>query len=63
MATKPRGGGLKALVAGPLRKELFFAASQNIHKFEFKSSLYQMFLKSTVYEIASQVKQPLKGMV
>ena len=28
MATKPRGGGsLKALVAGPLRKELFFAAS------------------------------------
>ena len=28
MATKPRGeGGLKALVAGPLREELFFAAS------------------------------------
>ena len=27
MATKPRGGGLKALVAGPLRNELFFAAS------------------------------------
>ena len=27
MANKPRGGGLKALVAGPLRKELFFAAS------------------------------------
>ena len=27
MATKPGGGGLKALVAGPLRKELFFAAS------------------------------------
>ena len=28
MATKPRGGGgLKALVAGPLRKELFFVAS------------------------------------
>ena len=27
MATKPRGGGLKALVTGPLRKELFFAAS------------------------------------
>ena len=29
MATKPRlgGGGLMALVAGPLRKELFFAAS------------------------------------
>ena len=26
-ATKPRGVGLKALVAGPLRKELFFAAS------------------------------------
>ena len=26
MATKP-GGGLKALVAGPLRKELYFAAS------------------------------------
>ena len=23
MATKPRGGGLKALVTGPLRKELF----------------------------------------
>ena len=23
MATKPRGGGLKASVAGPLRKELF----------------------------------------
>ena len=23
MATKPRGGGLKALVAGPLKKELF----------------------------------------
>ena len=27
MATKPRGGGLKALVAGPLRKEHFLAAS------------------------------------
>ena len=29
MATRPMGGGegLKALVAGPLRKELFFAAS------------------------------------
>ena len=27
MATKPRGGGLKALVAGPLIKELFYAAS------------------------------------
>ena len=24
MATKPRGGGLKSLVAGPLRKEHFF---------------------------------------
>ena len=23
MATKPRGGGLKALVAGPIRRELF----------------------------------------
>ena len=23
MATKPRGGGVKALVVGPLRKELF----------------------------------------
>ena len=23
MATKPKGGGVKALVAGPLRKELF----------------------------------------
>ena len=30
MATKLRGGGLKALVAGPLRKEPFFAASLNI---------------------------------
>ena len=28
MATKPRGGGLKALVAGPLKKEFFFAASK-----------------------------------
>ena len=27
MATKPRGEGVKALVAGPLRKEIFFAAS------------------------------------
>ena len=27
MATKPGGEGLKALVAGPLRKELNFAAS------------------------------------
>ena len=26
MTTKPRGGG-KALVVGPLKKELFFAAS------------------------------------
>ena len=32
MATKPGGGGLKALVAGPLRKELFFAASLYTHK-------------------------------
>ena len=27
MATKPKGGGSKALVAGPLRTELFFTAS------------------------------------
>ena len=27
MAIKPRGWGLKALVAGPLRKELFCVAS------------------------------------
>ena len=27
MATKPRGGGLKDLVARPLRKDSFFAAS------------------------------------
>ena len=27
MATKPRGGGLKALEDGSLRKELFFVAS------------------------------------
>ena len=27
MANKPRGWGLKAIVAGPLRRELFFAAS------------------------------------
>ena len=27
LAAKPRGGGLKALMAGPLRKEFFFAAS------------------------------------
>ena len=27
MTTKPRGGGVKALVVGPLKKELFFAAS------------------------------------
>ena len=27
VATKAEGGGLKALMAAPLRKELFFAAS------------------------------------
>ena len=27
MTTKPRGGGVKALVVGPLKKEFFFAAS------------------------------------
>ena len=29
MATKPRGGGALALVAGPLRKELVYGASLN----------------------------------
>ena len=29
MVTKPRGGGLKALVAGPLRKELVFYYSRD----------------------------------
>ena len=29
MAAKPKGGGLKALVAGPLRKELFSCVFPN----------------------------------
>ena len=37
MSIKPRGkgGGLKALVAGPLSKELFFAASLKAKLFKF----------------------------
>ena len=31
MTTKPRGEGVKALVVGPLNKELFFAASLNLY--------------------------------
>ena len=40
MATKPKGGGgLKALVAGPLRKEPFFAASLNNNTYKYMNWL------------------------
>ena len=49
MATKPRGGpgGLQALMAGPLRKEFFFAASptdtERIHgKYQRSDTEYVM---------------------
>ena len=48
MVTKPRGGSLKALVAGPLRKELFLAASLNIPYLSAAGSW--MFLLSLLLE-------------
>ena len=46
MATKPGGGGLKALVAGPLRKELFAASHTDTDIFfnkHIKSIFYTIF--------------------
>ena len=51
MATKPKGGGwLKALVAGPPRKELFFfAASRRQSNFYLYISLRDIFFAKYVY--------------
>ena len=45
ISTKPRGGGLKALVAGPLRKELFFCGFPKLQvsfSFSLATDLYKV---------------------
>ena len=41
---------------------IFLTSITYVHTCNMPISLYQIFLKSTVYEIASQVKWPWKGM-